>query len=68
MTLLLWAYSQRGTSVTAAYNISNTVANLFFIIFGALATGISVMVGNELGANQIEKAKENAFKLNCSFQ
>ncbi|HKL61282.1 MAG TPA: MATE family efflux transporter [Acholeplasma sp.] len=63
MTLLLWAYSQRGTSVTAAYNISNTVANLFFIIFGALATGISVMVGNELGANQIEKAKENAYKL-----
>lgn len=63
MTILLWAYSQRGTSVTAAYNISNTVANLFFIIFGALATGIAVMVGNELGANQIEKAKENAFKL-----
>ena len=62
-TIILFAYSQRGTSVVEAFTISNTVANLFFIIFGALATGISVMVGNELGANQIELAKDNAYKL-----
>lgn len=60
---IMLAYAQRGTSVYAAFAISNAVSNLFFIIFGALATGISVMVGNELGANQIELAKENAFKL-----
>lgn len=63
LTVILYAYSQRGTSVLAAFQISNTVSNLFFIIFGALATGISVMVGNELGANQIELAKENAYRL-----
>lgn len=63
LTAILFAYSQRGTSVLSAFTISNTVSNLFFIVFGALATGISVMVGNELGANQIELAKENAYKL-----
>jgi len=62
-TVILFAYAQRGTSVVEAFTISSTVSNLFFIIFGALATGISVMVGNELGANQIELAKENAYKL-----
>lgn len=62
-TIILFAYAQRGTSVIEAFTISSTVSNLFFIIFGALATGISVMVGNELGANQIELAKENAYKL-----
>ena len=61
--IIMLAYAQRGTSVYAAFAISNAVSNLFFIIFGALATGISVMVGNELGANQIELAKENAYKL-----
>ena len=60
---MLFRSAQRGTSVYAAFAISNAVSNLFFIIFGALATGISVMVGNELGANQIELAKENAYKL-----
>lgn len=62
-TVILFAYAQRGTSVIEAFTISNTISNLFFIVFGALATGISVMVGNELGANQIELAKENAYKL-----
>ncbi len=61
--VIMLAYAQRGTSVYAAFAISSAVSNLFFIVFGALATGISVMVGNELGANQIELAKENAFKL-----
>lgn len=63
MLVIMLAYAQRGTSVYAAFAISSAVSNLFFIVFGALATGISVMVGNELGANQIELAKENAFKL-----
>lgn len=61
--VIMLAYAQRGTSVYAAFAISSAVSNLFFIVFGALATGISVMVGNELGANQIELAKENAYKL-----
>lgn len=63
ITVILFAYAQRGTNVIEAFTISNTVSNLFFIVFGALATGISVMVGNELGANQIELAKTNAYRL-----
>lgn len=62
-TFIMLAYAQRGTSVVAAFQISNTVANLFYIIFGALASGIAVMVGNELGSNRIEEAKANAWKL-----
>jgi putative MATE family efflux protein len=63
MALLLLAYSQRGDIVPAAFSISNATANLFYIIFGALATGISIMVGNELGANRLQQAKQNAYQL-----
>jgi len=63
MSLLLLAYSSRGNEVPAAFSISNATANLFFIIFGALATGISILVGNELGANRLREARQNAYKL-----
>ncbi|HOI47407.1 MAG TPA: MATE family efflux transporter [Bacilli bacterium] len=63
MALLLLAYSYRGDIVPAAFSISNATANLFYIIFGALATGISIMVGNELGANRLQEARDNAYKL-----
>ena len=63
MTALFYAYSERGNLVVNAYNICSAVTNIFFITFSALATAISIMVGNELGAGNIEQAKENSAKL-----
>ncbi len=63
MTMLFYAYSERGNLVVNAYNISSAVANLFFILFSAVASAIAIMVGNELGAGNIELAKDNSRKL-----
>ena len=63
MTALFLAYSTFGEEVIAAMNINNTISNLFFITFGAMASAIAVFVGGELGANRLDTAKDNAYKM-----
>lgn len=64
MTFLVMAYTYRGTDgVVSAYTISSTVSNLFYIIFAAQSAAISVMVGNELGANELKNAETHAIQL-----
>lgn len=63
MTALFLAYSSFGEEVIAAMNINNTISNLFFVTFGAMASAIAVFVGGELGANRIDEAKDNAYKM-----
>ncbi len=62
-TAFLKAYSTRGDGALAAFNISNAVSQLVFIIFSAMSTAVAVLVGNTLGSNDLERAKDNAFKL-----
>lgn len=63
MTVLVNIYSRRGTSVLTAFNISSTTTNLFYVVFGAMATSISIMVGQALGAGKLEEAYDNDRKL-----
>ncbi len=62
-TVFLHAYSTRGDSALAAMNISGTISQLVFVTFGGIATAVAVLVGNTLGTNDLEKAKDNARKL-----
>lgn len=57
------AYSVRGLAVVAAMNISTTVANLFKIVLMALGTAVSIIVGQQLGAGETEKAVDYNRKL-----
>ena len=64
MTVLVMAYTYRGEDgVVSAYTISSTVSNLFYIIFAAQAAAISIMVGNELGANRLKEAEVHSKQL-----
>lgn len=56
-------YSVRGVDVVAGQNIANTVVNLFNVLFIAFGSGISVVIGQLLGANELKEAKEAAPKL-----
>lgn len=56
-------YSVRGLNVMAGLNISSTVSNLFMIVFFSMGGAISVLIGRELGAGNIEKAKDMDRKL-----
>lgn len=63
MATLLQCYSVRGLSVVAALNISNTVNNLFSVIFLTMGNAVAIILGQYLGANRIKDAKDSAWKL-----
>lgn len=56
-------FSVRGFGVVAATNIASTIGNLFNVVFIALGSAVSIMVGQQLGANEFEKAKDTAYKV-----
>jgi putative MATE family efflux protein len=62
-TVFVHAYARRGDSALAAMTITGTISQLVFVTFGGIATAVAVMVGNTLGKNELEKAKDNANKL-----
>lgn len=63
MATLMQCYSIRGLSVVAGMNISNTINNVFNIVFIALGNSTAIMVGQLLGAEEFEEAKTTAYKL-----
>ena len=63
MTVLNQCYSLRGLEVVSAFNISSTVSNLFFCAFISMGDAISILVGQLLGAGELEKAREDDRKL-----
>ena len=56
-------YSYRGLSVVAAINIQSTIYNIFNIMFIAMGDVIAIIVGQQLGAGNIEEAKETSAKI-----
>lgn len=62
-TMLVQCYSVRGLEAVSAMNISSTVSNLFFCAFFALGSAVSIMVGQLLGAGQLERAVDEDRKL-----
>lgn len=63
MATLFMLYSQRGPEIMAGYSIANTISDLFFVLFGGLATATTILVSKPLGANQMEEARERAYQL-----
>lgn len=63
MTTLTQIFSTRGLNVVAALNIASTTSNLFNVIFISMGSAVAVMVGQALGANDIPRAKQTAWRL-----
>jgi len=63
MTVLNQCYSVRGLEVVSATNISSTVSNLFFCAFFAMGTTVSIIIGQLLGAGELERAVDEDKKL-----
>ena len=63
MTTINQCLSVRGLSVVAAMNITSTIGNLFNVVFIAMGSCVSIMVGQHLGANEFKEAKETATKV-----
>ena len=63
MSILFMFYSTRGKEVMAGMSISGSVSDLFFTLFGGMAVATTVVVSQELGANRLKEARENAYKM-----
>ncbi len=63
MAMLTQSYSTRGLAVVAALNISSTISNLFNIAWMAMGTAVSIIVGQNLGAGEFDKAEENCWRI-----
>ena len=63
MTTLNQCYSVRGLEVISALNISTTVTNLFLCAFFAMGNAISILIGQLLGAGELERAVDEDRKL-----
>ena len=63
MTFINQLYSSRGLNAVAALNITGTAWNLFCVIMFAMGSAVSIMVGQKLGAGQLEEARDVDRKL-----
>lgn len=71
MTFRNQIYSGAGLTVVAAQNICLTVAEVFDIVYKSLGSAIAIILGNHLGADRIEEAKDAnrkmiAFSMCCT--
>lgn len=63
ITVIMAYNAMRGDHVVAALSITNTIANIMYTAFGGLAAAIAAMVGAKLGANQLQEAEDNAYRM-----
>ncbi|CEI74182.1 MULTISPECIES: MATE family efflux transporter [Romboutsia] len=59
------AYSKAGTSAIAASQIATSTGNFFIMTAVCIAIGASIMLGNELGADNIDRAISYAKKFSA---
>jgi len=55
-------FARIGTSAIAAFNISNTIDRLVFVIFVGLGNACAIMIGNRIGAGEHHIAFEHGKK------
>ncbi len=62
LVLVDQCYSLRGLNVVSAQNIVYTFYDLFCVAFTSCGSAIGIIIGQELGAGELEKAKGDAKK------
>lgn len=63
MAMLTQCYSVRGYNVVAGLNVSNTINNIFNIVFIALGDSLAIVVGQLLGAGRMKEARDTDNKM-----
>ncbi len=63
MAMLSQCYSLRGLSVVASMNITTTVTNLFSVVMMAMGNAVAIIVGQQLGSGDLERARDTDRKL-----
>ena len=63
MAVLNQCYSRRGLDAVAGLNIASTFNNLFNVVFIAMGSAVAILVGQLLGAGELEEARDTDTKL-----
>ena len=63
VAMLTQCYSVRGLNVVAGLNISNTINNVFNIVFIALGDSVAIVVGQLLGAGKMKEDRDTDNKM-----
>ena len=63
MSVLTQRYSTRGLDVVAAFNISNTINNLFNVVMISMGSVVAIIIGRTLGAGKIDEVVDIDNKL-----
>ena len=63
MAMLIQCYSVRGLSVIAGLNISNTINNVFNVVFIAMGDAVAIIIGQLLGAGKMKEARDTDNKI-----
>lgn len=62
-TIIFMAYLRTDEILVAGISVIDTVGSLLFVLFAGISSAVMVLIGNELGANELEQARENSLKL-----
>lgn len=60
---LMQIYSLRGLMVLSGINIASAISNLFNVVFISMGNAIAIMIGQALGANDMQRARNDVWKL-----
>jgi putative MATE family efflux protein len=60
VTMYSLVYGRMGKEATAAITITNSVEQIVMVFFFGICHAAAVILGNELGADELEKAEEHA--------
>ena len=63
MAIMVQCYSVRGLEVVAGINIASTISNLFSVVYISLGSAVSIIIGQLLGAEKMEEARDTDRKL-----
>lgn len=63
MAMLTQCYSMRGLDVIAGLNIANTINGVFNVVFIAMGDAVAIIIGQLLGANKMEEARDTDNKI-----
>ena len=63
LTMIFLSYMRCDENLISGISVVDTVMQIAYIVFGGLSSAVSILIGNRLGANEIEEAKTNSYRL-----
>lgn len=63
MSMLTQCYSTRGLEVIAAFNISNTIVNMFNVVLITMGNVVAIIIGQILGSGNMDEVVDTDRKL-----